>query len=439
MVYSISVQALYIFLMRDKDTILVVDDTSASLRLLSDILKAEGYTVRSAINGKLALRSAIINPPKLVLLDICMPEMDGFEVCRRLKAQPETRDIPVIFVSALADTNEKVQGFELGAVDFVTKPYQREELLARVRTHLEVDRMRNDLKDLYEDLKRAQTQLLQQDNMASIGQLAAGMAHEINNPIGFVNSNLGTMRRYIDSLFKLLGFYEASEDELLEENRAAITDLKQEIDFAFLREDMSNLLTESMDGLQRVKHIVQDLQDFAHVSESDKQWANLERGLDSALNVARNELKCKAEVIKEYAGISEIECHPSQLNQAFMNLLINADQAIKDHGEIRIATRKDADSVRIAISDTGCGIPPENLKRIFDPFFTTKDIGKGTGLGLAIAYDIVVNKHGGCIDVMSEVGVGTTFTIVLPIKREQSPQDAQTQATIVDPEIQTII
>jgi signal transduction histidine kinase len=181
-----------------------------------------------------------------------------------------------------------------------------------------------------------------------------------------------------------------------------------------------------MDGLQRVKHIVQDLQDFAHVSESDKQWANLERGLDSALNVARNELKCKAEVIKEYAGISEIECHPSQLNQAFMNLLINADQAIKDHGEIRIATRKDADSVRIAISDTGCGIPPENLKRIFDPFFTTKDIGKGTGLGLAIAYDIVVNKHGGRIDVMSEVGVGTTFTIVLPIKREQSPQDAQT-------------
>ncbi|TAN68159.1 MAG: response regulator [Methylobacter sp.] len=410
----------------DRAKILVVDDTPASLKLLSDILKAEGYKVRAAINGELALHSAIINPPKLVLLDICMPEMDGFEVCRRLKAQPETRDIPVIFVSAVADTNEKVQGFELGAVDFVTKPYQREELLARVHTHLEVDRLRNDLKDLYEDLKRVQAQLLQQDKMASIGQLAAGVAHEINNPVGFVSSNLGVMRRYIDNLFKLLDVYDASEDNLPEQTRAAITGLKQAIDLAFLRADMPNLLTESMDGLQRIKHIVQNLKDFSHVSESDKQWANLELGLDSALNMAQNEFKYKVDVIKEYAGIPEIECLPSQLNQVFMNLLINADQAIKDHGEIRIATRSDADSVQIAISDTGCGIPPENLKRIFDPFFTTKDVGKGTGLGLAITYDIVVNKHGGRIDVKSEVGVGTTFTIVLPIKREQKPQDAQT-------------
>ena len=267
--------------------------------------------------------------------------------------------------------------------------------------------------ELIRKLEEAQNQLLQSEKMASMGQLAAGVAHEINNPVGFVNSNLGTLQRYVNNLLRLLGAYEQLEASLGEDALQSIRELKKEIDTTYLREDIGDLLTESLEGLQRVKRIVQDLKDFSHVDKAELEWANLENGLDSTLNVVWNELKYKAKVIKEYGNLPLIECLPYQLNQVFMNLLINAAHAIEKTGEITIRTGYDAKNVWVEVEDTGKGIPPEHIGRIFEPFFTTKPVGKGTGLGLSLAYGIV-NKHGGHIEVQSTVDKGSIFRVVLP-------------------------
>ncbi len=267
--------------------------------------------------------------------------------------------------------------------------------------------------DLIKKLEEAQNHLLQAEKMASIGQLAAGVAHEINNPVGFVNSNLGTLQRYANDMLTLLAAYEQVEGALADNVQQDINRLKQEIDAAYLREDIGNLLTESLDGLQRVKRIVQDLKDFSHVDESERQFANLETGLESTLNVVWNELKYKAKMVKEYGNIPQIECFPSQLNQVFMNLLVNAAHAIEDQGVISLRTGQDEEHVWVEVEDTGKGIKPEHLGRVFEPFFTTKPVGQGTGLGLSLSYGIV-QKHGGRIEVKSELGKGSIFRVVLP-------------------------
>jgi two-component system NtrC family sensor kinase len=277
--------------------------------------------------------------------------------------------------------------------------------------------------DLIKKLEEAQNQLLQSEKMASIGQLAAGVAHEINNPVGFVNSNLGTLQNYTHKMLRLLAAYEQTEESLSDDVLQEIRRLKAEIDVEFLREDIGSLLSESLDGLQRVKQIVRDLKDFSHVDKAAREWANLETGLDSTLNVVWNELKYKAKVVKEYGDTPKIECMPSQLNQVFMNLLINAAHAIEEHGQINIRTGHDETNVWLEVEDTGKGIAPENIGRIFEPFFTTKPIGKGTGLGLSLSYGIV-NKHGGRIEVTSEVGKGSMFRVLLP---RNSDDDDKTQ------------
>ncbi|HEY0589884.1 MAG TPA: ATP-binding protein [Pseudoduganella sp.] len=272
--------------------------------------------------------------------------------------------------------------------------------------------------DLIRKLGEAQNQLLQSEKMASIGVLAAGVAHEINNPVGFVNSNLSSLQRYMQSLMRLLDAYEAREEHLPESDRGELNALRKEIDADYLREDLGSLLSESMDGLDRIKRIVQDMKDFSHAGGGDIMEANLETGLDSTLNVVWNELKYKAEVVKEYGGVPEIECIPSQLNQVFMNLLVNAAHAIENRGRITVRTSYENEMVTVAVSDTGSGIAAENLGRIFEPFFTTKPVGKGTGLGLSLSYSIV-QKHGGRIEVDSEIGKGTTFRVILP--RQMAP------------------
>ena len=261
-------------------------------------------------------------------------------------------------------------------------------------------------------LEEAQNQLLQSERMASIGQLAAGVAHEINNPVGFVNSNLGSLTRYVGNMLQLLSVYEQAEGALSGPALLAIEQLKKDIDVEFLRNDVVSLLAESLDGLKRITRIVQDLKNFSHVDESERQWADLEVGLESTLRVVWNELKYKAEVVKEFAGVPEIECFPSQLNQVFMNLLINASHAIDGRGTITIRTGHDETQVWVEVQDTGKGIKPENLGRIFEPFFTTKPVGQGTGLGLSLSYGIV-KKHDGRIEVKSELGQGSTFRVVL--------------------------
>ncbi|OHC67156.1 MAG: histidine kinase [Rhodocyclales bacterium RIFCSPLOWO2_02_FULL_63_24] len=291
------------------------------------------------------------------------------------------------------------------------KVLERTSDLRAANTALLAERARQE--ELIKKLAEAHAQLLQSEKMASIGQLAAGVAHEINNPVGFVNSNLGALQRYVEDLLRLLSAYEGSEAEMNEATRAVLTELKQQVDIGYLRDDIGNLLAESTEGLQRVKRIVQDLKNFSHVAGTEKQWANLEQGLDSTLNVVWNELKYKADVVKEYGGVSEVQCILSQLNQVFMNLLVNAAHAIEDHGRITIRTGELGEDVWVEVEDTGKGILPEHLDRIFDPFFTTKPVGTGTGLGLSLSYSIV-QQHGGRIEVKSESGKGSIFKVILP-------------------------
>jgi PAS domain S-box-containing protein len=268
---------------------------------------------------------------------------------------------------------------------------------------------------LNKKLEEAHNQLLQSEKMASIGQLAAGVAHELNNPIGFVGSNLGTLDGYLHDLFAI-----ADACSGIEEGPAAaaavarLRQLKADKDYDFLRSDTLQLVTESREGLSRVAKIVKDLKDFSRAGEAVWQWADLHQGLDSTLNIVWNELKYKCTVTKEYGALPQVHCIPSQLNQVFMNLLVNAAHAIPDKGEITIRTGQQGDEVFVAVSDTGAGIAPEILNRIFDPFFTTKPVGKGTGLGLSLSYSIV-QKHKGRIEVVSQPGSGTTFTVWLPI------------------------
>lgn len=265
-------------------------------------------------------------------------------------------------------------------------------------------------------LNDAQSQLLQSEKLASIGQLAAGVAHEINNPVGFVNSNMGSLRTYVDTLFKLVEDYDQAlaKHPAFADISGTIGAIKKQADLEFLKEDITLLVKESMDGLKRVRDIVQSLKDFSHVGETDWQMANLHQGIDSTLTIASNEFKYKATVEKQYGQLPLVKCLASQLNQVFMNLIVNASHAIKEAGVITIRTGCEDDWVWIEVGDNGMGIPPENLTRIFDPFFTTKPIGTGTGLGLSLSYNIVA-KHGGKLEVESELGIGTRFTVRLPV------------------------
>jgi two-component system, NtrC family, sensor kinase len=276
-----------------------------------------------------------------------------------------------------------------------------------------------------QEIKEAQTQLMQQEKMASIGQLAAGVAHEINNPMGFVSSNLNTLKKYDRNIRSLIeqyrSFFSGLKDGAAEEKDRTnilegikhITKFEKETDIEFVLQDLPNLIKESLDGADRIRKIVVDLKDFAHPGEEALKFAGINENLDSTLNVVWNELKYKANVTKDYGELPLVKCYPRQLNQVFMNILVNAAQAIDEKGEIKITTRSEGEQVRITISDTGSGIPKENLSKIFDPFFTTKEVGKGTGLGLNVAYN-VIKKHNGMIDVESTLDKGTTFTIHLP-------------------------
>lgn len=277
-----------------------------------------------------------------------------------------------------------------------------------------------ELEELNRTLEAAQAQLLQSERMASIGQLAAGVAHEINNPVGYVISNFSSLKEYMADLFRVVTAFEAIEALVPdgEQRIEALRRIKQEVDLDFLKEDVKQLLEESGDGLTRVRKIVQDLKEFSHVGARHQwEWTNLHAGLDSTLNIVSNEIKYKANVIKQYGRLPDVECLPSELNQVFMNLLVNAAHAITgERGTITIRTGCEGDEVWVEVTDDGCGIAKENLSRIFDPFFTTKPVGKGTGLGLSLSYGIV-KKHGGRIEVMSEFGQGTTFRVSLPRKR----------------------
>lgn len=298
-------------------------------------------------------------------------------------------------------------------------------LRAMRQQNQELKKEQEEQKVLIAKLRNAQEQLLNNEKMASIGQLAAGVAHEINNPVGYVNSNINSLDGYVTDIYDVLDVYQTLEQTIPEENehRKKLKDMKSDIDFDFIRDDIKELISESKEGVLRVKQIVKDLKDFSHVDEAEWQVTDLEKGIDSTLNIVHNELKYKAKIHKSYGDIPTIECVPSQINQIIMNLLVNAGHAIDEQGTITIQTGTLEDKyIFVDIIDTGKGIAPENLNKIFDPFFTTKPVGQGTGLGLSLSYSIA-EKHGGELSVNSVVGEGTTFRLRLPIKKEVEPTE----------------
>ncbi len=348
---------------------------------------------------------------------------------RRYIAAPIVEDGRVRMI--LAVCNKATDYDELDATTVRLIGYDLWRIVRRTRAESALYKRMEELKALNRRLEEAQNQLLQSEKMAAIGQLAAGVAHELNNPISFVHSNLGSLSGYINDLISIVNAYSEIDNRLAAsqpDNFDPVHQLKQSVDFEFIAHDIPNLLAESRDGLERVRKIVSDLKGFSRVGESEWQWADLHQGLESTLNIVWNEIKYKAELVREYGDLPKVYCIPSQINQVFMNLLTNAAHAIPEYGRIVLRSGRDSTTVWIEVEDNGSGIAPENLERIFDPFFTTKPVGTGTGLGLSLSWGIVKN-HNGSLTVTSQPGQGTTFRLTLPVEHTLQSSNENPEAS----------
>ncbi|WP_186442879.1 ATP-binding protein [Desulfobotulus alkaliphilus] len=304
----------------------------------------------------------------------------------------------------------------------ISDQIQKEKQLIEYSHNLErmVEKSTRDLQNTLKNLKETQSQLIQSEKMASLGQLAAGVAHEINNPVGFVKSNLGTVRDYFKDIFELFDAFDSLEENLengknTAETREEIKKIRARIDLDFIREDHQAVITESLEGMERVARIVSDLKDFSHTGKMDAEVTDIHQCLESTLNIVWNEIKYKAEIIREFQPLPLVLCVPQKLSQVFMNILVNAAQAIEKQGTITLKTQIQNSFILVDITDSGKGIPEDILPKIFDPFFTTKPVGKGTGLGLNISYNIM-HQLGGDISAHSTPGKGSTFSIRIPLR-----------------------
>ncbi len=404
--------------------ILIVDDTPANLRLLSDMLQTQGYGVRKAINGTMALKAVRSLPPDLILLDINLPDLDGYQVCEQLKQEPAFKPIPVIFLSALSEVEDKIKAFGRGGADYITKPFVIEEVLARVEHHLELAQLHRELTAKNQDLetallqlKKTQAQMIQQEKMAGLSQLVAGLAHEINNPVGFIAGNLSPALDYTHILLDVIGRYEAE----LPEPSPELQGFLDEVELDFVRTDLPQLMQSMRTGTERLKSLLLALRIFAHLDESEVKQVNIHESLENTLRLVEHRLTTPAiAILKEYNSVPRLTCYGRKLNQVFLHLLNNAIDALRQRHDpnvelkIQIKTYAADAYCWIEISDNGIGIAPEVRSHLFDPFYTTKPIGQGQGLGLATSYQIIVEDHHGVLDFTSEPGVGTTFKVGIP-------------------------
>ncbi|MEA5571089.1 sensor histidine kinase [Calothrix sp. UHCC 0171] len=415
-----------------ENTILVVDDTPTNLQVLFDLLSEHGYRVAIAKNGETALQRLQTSQPSLILLDVMMPGIDGFETCQRIKANPSTWDIPVFFMTALSDSVDKVKGFSLGAVDYITKPIQNEEVLARIQVHLQLrnttrimEQRTQELQQTLKNLQQAQLQLVQGEKMSALGQLVAGIAHEINNPVNFIHANLSHVREYVQDLLEFICLYQHHYPQPVPEiqKRAA------ELDVEFLQQNLRKILNSMEIGSDRIRDLVLSLRNFSRLDEAECKQVDIHEGIENTLLILQHRLKAKLkfpaiQIIRDYAQLPKIECYPSQINQVFMNIFSNAIDALEeariDSPTITIRTSMIAGWVTVSIADNGVGIPEEIRSKLFNPFFTTKPVGKGTGLGLSISYQIITEKHGGKIDCYSTLGQETEFLVQIPILQRTS-------------------
>lgn len=460
--------------------ILIVDDTKENIIVLGEILS--DYKRMVALNGEKALLIAKTKKPDLILLDIMMPEMDGFEVCRRLKDDPDTSSIPVIFITAKNQTEDEVKGLELGAVDFISKPISPPVVLARVKSHLELQMSKSELENknielqnTLEELSNTQAQLIHSEKMSALGQLVAGIAHEINTPLGAINSSNKSINYQIDTLIKNLSnicyilshehneiFFDLINQAFSKSNsmtsreerqyrKSLITELESKnikdcysiadtmVDLGvfeniepyipLLKDDKAIEILQTAHilssikfssnivntAIEKVSKIVYSLKNFTRFDkEGHKELTDLNDSIETVLTLYHNQLKQGIEIYKEFELDKLVAVVPDQINQVWTNVIHNSIHAMGSRGDLRIRTYFEDDHACVSFTDTGKGMSEETIAKIFDPFFTTKPAGEGTGLGLDIVNKIMKN-HNGQIKVESELGSGTTFTFLIPI------------------------
>ncbi|MDF3070460.1 MAG: hypothetical protein K0R38_6061 [Polyangiaceae bacterium] len=432
----------------DPKRILAVDDSSTYLNELSGVLRAEGYEVVAARSGAAALEMLAAQSVDCILLDLVMPDMDGIETCRRIKSSPIVRDIPLIMLTAREDRAAMIEGLSTGADDFIAKSNEFEVLTARVRAQLRRKQFEDEhrsireqllrseleatearaarelaetrarmvealeaknleLSSAYEELKQTQSRLVQSAKLASLGELVAGVAHEINNPLAFAISHLQTARNSVAALTKEAPALDESKHWLKARDR----------------------MDEMAGGLDRIRELVLKLRTFSRLDEGERKEVSVQECLDSVLTILAHRLRHRIDVDLALSEPAKLDCYPSLLNQALLNLIANAADAIGDGervGKITIRGGASGASYLLRITDNGCGIPETLRERVFDPFFTTKEVGKGTGLGLSITYSII-KKHGGTLDLLPAPAGGTIAELRLPLEgppAEASPSSS---------------
>jgi len=423
--------------------LLIVEDNLLNLKVAKHLLNRNMIDIEILTTqlGKEALKMLEEEVIDIILLDIVMPDINGVEILRTVKSNPNKSDIKVIMFSSLMDKATLKECFEIGASDYITKPIDEVDFIARLKTAIKEKELENrskvyiekikkqnaELVDLNQQLNDTQSQLIQQEKLAAIGHLAAGVAHEINNPLGFVISNYSTLKKYVGKYRKGMEIFSGTYNlykngnKINEDVISNIITFFKKNDFEFIDEDIDDLFDDTFSGLDRVKKIVTELRNFSRVNAFEElEVYDLNDGIRNTLVISKNEIKYVANIEADYGKLPEINAVGGQINQVILNLLMNAVAAIKSKSEsemglLQIKTYADNDYVYLSIKDSGTGIDQEHLNSIFNPFFTTKPVGEGTGLGLSISYDIIVNKHKGLLDVNSTIGEGTEFILGLPI------------------------
>jgi two-component system, NtrC family, sensor kinase len=408
-----------------RERILIVEDSLTVRKIYKKHLSLR-YECVEAESAAEAFSHLAETEFALVLTDVIMPGLSGIELLRKVvEKYPNTA---VIILSGVNNPQRALDALRLGAFDYLIKPcdlhvveYAIERALERRELLLNAIRYKHDLElrnaELARgkaELERLQAQIVHSEKMASLGQLAAGIAHELNNPVGFIYGNLNLLAQYIEELKRLLNYYDSLA--LPEETARAAARLKDEIDYEATLEDLDSIITDCSDGAQRIRDIVQNLRIFSRLDEAEFVKTDVHEGIDSTLRLLSRYYSAEnVRLVKDYGQLPPIDAFAGQLNQVWMNLLANAAQAVgRKFGEVVVRTRVQGEYVSVSITDTGCGISPEHLNRIFDPFFTTKPVGEGTGLGLSISFSIV-KRHGGAIEVKSQPGQGSSFTVTLPV------------------------
>lgn len=389
-----------------KYSVLIADDNQNNLRVLSSMLEQMGYRVRAAKSGELTLQSVALEIPDIILLDIHMSGMDGYEVCRRLKKQDGYRDIPVIFVSALSEMFNKQQAFLAGGIDYITKPFEMEEVQLRVETHLRLRENARQLQDALDRLSRQEEQLVHNEKMAALGVLTAGIAHEINNPVNYISNSITALEHRLHAL------RERDAGALISPDLAG---------------EMEELVQSIHTGVSMIAALMTSLRIYARTERETEEYASVTGLMDAAILLLHHRCKDRISISTYYASVPPLRCQPGKLSQVFISVLSNAIDAIDSlltterhanrRGLITVRVEPGKDEIIITVIDNGCGMSGADCSRAFDPFFTTKLSSKGTGLGLSISQSII-EEHGGSITIESVPETETSVTMRLPIKED---------------------